>query len=95
MFTQGVQVALLAMAGVSIVLFTVDRWKVRPDAGQGRGPSVLFANPFLKVAAILLLVLIVVGKHSGNVAWLVVGTVGATVAGADFVLLLTSLIFRN
>ena len=62
---------------------------------MAHGPSgsrrALFANPFLKVAAILLLVLIVVGNYTGNIAWLVVATVAATVAGADFVLLLVAI----
>ena len=94
-FEQGIIIALLVMTGLSIALFTRDRWVVRPSGEPSRGARALFANPFLKVAAILLLVLIVVGDYTGNIAWLVVATVAATVAGADFVLLFTAIIRGN
>lgn len=87
------------MTGISIALFTLDRWLFHPHGDRPQGVRALFANPFLKVAAILLLALIVFGggtaATNGNIAWLVVATVGTTVVGADFVLLVTAIIRGN
>jgi subtilisin family serine protease len=94
------QAVLLVFVAVALALFALerrdDRFQQRPEE---RTISGVFSNPYLRIIAILLMVLVVFrGFESGGiatVAGVTVLVVGTTVAGADFILMLVALLKGN
>lgn len=94
------QAVLLVFVAVALALFALerrdDRFQQRPEE---RTISGVFSNPYLRIIAILLMVLVVFrGFENGGiatVAGVTVLVVGTTVAGADFILMLVALLKGN
>jgi subtilisin family serine protease len=102
-WAQFVQGIILLLAAICLCLFTAERRRT----SQPEAPSVstIFSNPFLRIFGTLLMVFIVLDSRGHvsptqesaaeklipSLAGVVLFIIGATVAGADFVLLLVAL----
>ena len=87
-----VQGVILLLAATSLALFASDHR--REQAPQAPQLSQIFSNPYLRVFAILLMVLVVLSTEGDalSLPGVVILIIGTTVAGADFILLLVALI---
>jgi|GEM_PF-6682100 len=92
-WAEALQGAVLLVLVAALALFARER--SQRSTRDERSIGTIFSNPYLRLMAILAMLLIVLiydGTEAGWIPGAVVLIVGATVAGADFVLLLVALI---